>query len=91
MRDYAQVKGDGTISKDIAVYALNQLGVDQFGLDLMDRRILSLIYEKYSNGVPVGIDTIAAALSEERDTLEEVCWSLSSFRKVSFRKLSVDV
>ncbi|MFM6927546.1 MAG: Holliday junction branch migration DNA helicase RuvB [Bdellovibrio sp.] len=71
VRDYAQVKGDGTITKDIAIYALNQLGVDQFGLDLMDRRILSLIQEKY-NGGPVGIDTIAAALSEERDTLEEV-------------------
>lgn len=71
VRDYAQVKGDGTITKDIAVYALNQLGVDQYGLDLMDRRILSLIQEKY-NGGPVGIDTIAAALSEERDTLEEV-------------------
>lgn len=71
VRDYAQVKGDGTITLDIAVYALNQLGVDQFGLDLMDRRILSLILEKY-NGGPVGIDTIAAALSEERDTLEEV-------------------
>jgi Holliday junction DNA helicase RuvB len=71
VRDYAQVKGDGTVNKEIAIYALNQLGVDQFGLDLMDRRILSLIQEKY-NGGPVGIDTIAAALSEERDTLEEV-------------------
>lgn len=71
VRDYAQVKGDGTIDKEIAVYALNQLGVDQFGLDLMDRRILSLIMEKYGGG-PVGIDTISAALSEERDTLEEV-------------------
>ncbi len=71
VRDYAQVKGNGVIDKDIAIYALNQLGVDQFGLDLMDRRILSLILEKYSGG-PVGIDTIAAALSEERDTLEDV-------------------
>ncbi|MBO9668746.1 MAG: Holliday junction branch migration DNA helicase RuvB, partial [Bdellovibrio sp.] len=71
VRDYAQVKGDGTVNKEIAIFALNQLGVDQFGLDLMDRRILSLIQEKY-NGGPVGIDTIAAALSEERDTLEEV-------------------
>lgn len=71
VRDYAQVKGNGTIDKEIAIYALNQLGVDQFGLDLMDRRILSLILEKYSGG-PVGIDTIAAALSEERDTLEDV-------------------
>ncbi|UOF01643.1 Holliday junction branch migration DNA helicase RuvB [Bdellovibrio reynosensis] len=71
VRDYAQVKGNGTVSRDIAIYALDQLGVDQFGLDLMDRRILSLIQEKY-NGGPVGIDTMAAALSEERDTLEEV-------------------
>jgi Holliday junction DNA helicase RuvB len=71
VRDYAQVKGDGNINLDIAVYALDQLGVDGYGLDLMDRRILSLILEKY-NGGPVGIDTIAAALSEERDTLEEV-------------------
>lgn len=71
VRDYAQVKGNGTIDREIAIYALNQLGVDQYGLDLMDRRILSLILEKY-NGGPVGIDTMAAALSEERDTLEEV-------------------
>lgn len=71
VRDYAQVKGDGTITNDIAVYALNQLGVDKYGLDQMDRRILSLIQEKYAGG-PVGIDTIAAALSEERDTLEDV-------------------
>lgn len=71
VRDYAQVKGDGTIDNEIAVYALNQLGVDKYGLDLMDRRILTLIRDKY-NGGPVGIDTIAAALSEERDTLEDV-------------------
>ncbi len=71
VRDYAQVKGNGVVSKVIASYALDQLGVDQFGLDLMDRKILQLIQEKYGGG-PVGIDTIAAALSEERDTLEEV-------------------
>ncbi len=71
VRDYAQVKGNGSIDREIAIYALNQLGVDQFGLDLMDRRLLNLIYEKFSGG-PVGIDTLAAALSEERDTLEEV-------------------
>lgn len=71
VRDYAQVKGNGVVTKDIAIYALNQLGVDQHGLDLMDRRILSLIQDKFSGG-PVGIDTISAALSEERDTLEEV-------------------
>lgn len=71
VRDYAQVKGDGVIAPEIATYALDQLGVDQHGLDLMDRRILSLIHEKYAGG-PVGIDTLAAALSEESDTLEEV-------------------
>ena len=71
VRDYAQVKGTGVIDSEIAHYALDQLGVDQFGLDLMDRRILQLILEKYSGG-PVGIDTIAAALSEERGTIEEV-------------------
>lgn len=71
VRDYAQVKGNGKIDKEIAVYALDQLGVDQYGLDLMDRRILSLIMDKYGGG-PVGIDTMAAALSEESDTLEEV-------------------
>ncbi|MFZ4403404.1 MAG: Holliday junction branch migration DNA helicase RuvB [Pseudobdellovibrionaceae bacterium] len=71
VRDYAQVKGNGTITQEIAHFALDQLGVDQFGLDLMDRRILWLIHEKY-NGGPVGIETLAAALSEERDTIEEV-------------------
>lgn len=71
VRDYAQVKGKGNISADIAKYALDQLGVDQLGLDLMDRRLLQLIHEKF-NGGPVGIETIAAALSEERDTIEEV-------------------
>lgn len=71
VRDYAQVKGDGTITGDIAHYALNQLGVDQAGLDLMDRRILTLIAEKFQGG-PVGIETISAALAEDRGTLEEV-------------------
>lgn len=71
VRDYAQVKGNGVITHDIATYALDQLGVDKHGLDLMDRRILMLILTKYSGG-PVGIDTIAAALSEESDTIEEV-------------------
>ena len=71
VRDYAQVKGDGTITGEIAHYALNQLGVDQMGLDLMDRRILTLIAEKFQGG-PVGIETISAALAEDRGTLEEV-------------------
>lgn len=71
VRDYAQVKGNGGIDHDIALYALDQLGVDKNGLDEMDRRILKLMAEKYDGG-PVGIDTIASALSEERETLEEV-------------------
>lgn len=71
VRDYAQVKGNGVVTKDIATYAMNQLGVDQYGLDLMDRKILQLIADKYQGG-PVGIETMAAALSEEKDTLEEV-------------------
>jgi Holliday junction DNA helicase RuvB len=71
VRDYAQVQGTGEVTGEIASYALNQLGVDQLGLDQMDRRILQLIEEKFSGG-PVGIETISAALSEERDTLEEV-------------------
>ncbi len=71
VRDYAQVKGKGVVDGEIARYALDQLGVDKYGLDLMDRKILLLIQDKYAGG-PVGIDTIAAALSEEKDTLEEV-------------------
>lgn len=71
VRDYAAVKGNGVISRELAVFALNQLGVDQFGLDGMDRKILQLIHEKFANG-PVGIETLSAALSEETDTLEEV-------------------
>ena len=71
VRDYAEVKGDGTITHDLSVYALDQLGVDKNGLDEMDRRILRLILEKYDGG-PVGIETLSAALGEEAETLEEV-------------------
>ncbi|MGE3975755.1 MAG: Holliday junction branch migration DNA helicase RuvB [Bdellovibrionales bacterium] len=71
VRDYALVKGDGRIDGKLATYALNQLEVDQMGLDDMDRRLLSLICEKF-NGGPVGVDTLSAALNEERDTIEEV-------------------
>jgi holliday junction DNA helicase RuvB len=71
VRDYAQVKGNGTITEELASYALDQLEVDHLGLDDMDRRILMLIDEKFSGG-PVGIETLSAALSEEKDTLEEV-------------------
>jgi Holliday junction DNA helicase RuvB len=71
VRDYADVHGEGVITADLAAYALDKLEVDQLGLDPMDRRILSLIHNKFGGG-PVGIETISAALSEEVDTLEEV-------------------
>lgn len=71
VRDYAQVRGDGTITQELANYALDQLEVDHLGLDEMDRKILTLILDKFGGG-PVGIETLSAALSEEKDTLEEV-------------------
>ena len=70
-RDFADVKGDGRITKDIADMALKALDVDQHGLDDMDNRILSTIIEKFSGG-PVGISTIATACGEEAETIEEV-------------------
>ena len=69
--DFALVDGDGTITKKLADHALNRLGVDTLGLDGADRRYLKLIAEQYSGG-PVGLETISAALSESRDSLEEV-------------------
>lgn len=71
VRDFAQVEGDGIINKRIAVGALERLGVDSKGLDSMDKAILAAVIEKFEGG-PVGIDTLCAVLSEERDTLEEV-------------------
>ena len=71
VRDFAQVKGDGIITKAIADAALVMLDVDNTGLDEADRRYLRVIMEKYDGG-PVGIETLAAALSEERDTIEDV-------------------
>lgn len=71
VRDYAQVRGDGEITTELARYSLEQLEVDPLGLDQMDRKILTLISEKFGGG-PVGIDTLSSALSEETDTIEEV-------------------
>ncbi|MCS6978579.1 MAG: Holliday junction branch migration DNA helicase RuvB [Flavobacteriales bacterium] len=71
VRDFAQVKGDGTISRDIALMALQALNVDAYGLDDMDHKILSTLIDKFSGG-PVGINTIATAVGEEAGTLEEV-------------------
>src|SRR5215217_3358034 len=70
-RDFAQIKGDGTITVDIAQFALNALDVDQNGLDEMDNRILNTIIDKFKGG-PVGLSTIATACGEESETIEEV-------------------
>jgi Holliday junction DNA helicase RuvB len=69
--DFALVDGDGTVTKTLADHALTRLSVDDLGLDGADRRYLRLMAEHYSGG-PVGIETLAAALSESRDALEEV-------------------
>ena len=71
VRDYAQVRADGVITAPVAIEALNRLDVDPLGLDETDRRILNAIIHKFSGG-PVGIDTVAAAISEESDTIEDV-------------------
>lgn len=71
VRDFAQIKGDGTITLEIARYALEALNVDALGLDDMDNRIITTIIEKFKGG-PVGINTIATAVGEEPGTLEEV-------------------
>ncbi|MBV1875326.1 MAG: Holliday junction branch migration DNA helicase RuvB [Cycloclasticus sp.] len=71
VRDYADVKGDGVITADIANKALSMLEVDKSGFDKMDRRLLSTLIETFDGG-PVGVDSLAAALSEERGTVEDV-------------------
>ena len=71
VRDYAQVKANGVITRDVAREALALLDVDEFGLDEMDTRILRTIIEMFDGG-PVGVQTIAAALAEDADTIEEV-------------------
>ena len=71
VRDYADVRADGTVNSDTADKALNLLNVDRLGLDNMDRRLLNAIIHKFGGG-PVGVDNLGAALSEETGTLEEV-------------------
>jgi Holliday junction DNA helicase RuvB len=71
VRDYAEVKSDGSITKETADAALNMLNVDQSGFDHLDRRLLLTLMEKFDGG-PVGVDSLAAALSEERGTIEDV-------------------
>jgi holliday junction DNA helicase RuvB len=71
VRDFAEVEGDGLVNQEIASSAMNLLDVDPMGFDQMDRKFLSTIIDKF-NGGPVGIDNIASALGEERDTLEDI-------------------
>jgi len=71
VRDFAEVRSDGTLSQDVAAQALDLLNVDRLGLDELDRQVLQTIIKKYRGG-PVGLGTIAASVSEERDTIEDV-------------------
>ncbi len=71
VRDYAQVKSDGKVSAEIADAALEMLDVDKLGFDVMDRKLLRAVLEKFDGG-PVGLDNLAAAIGEERDTIEDV-------------------
>jgi holliday junction DNA helicase RuvB len=71
VRDYAEVKADGHVTHPVADAALIMLDVDAIGLDIMDRKLLLAVLEKFSGG-PVGVDNLAAAISEERDTIEDV-------------------
>jgi Holliday junction DNA helicase RuvB len=71
VRDYAEVDYDGRINKDVANDALNRMEVDTYGLDEMDRKLLSTIIEKF-NGGPVGLGTISASIHEEKDSIEEI-------------------
>lgn len=71
VRDYAEVRADGTVSSEVAARALDMLNVDILGLDVMDRKLLLVMMEKFDGG-PVGVDNLAAAIGEERGTIEDV-------------------
>jgi Holliday junction DNA helicase RuvB len=71
VRDFAEVKADGNITASVADAALKMLDVDPVGFDLMDRKLLEAILHKFDGG-PVGVDNLAAAIGEERDTIEDV-------------------
>jgi len=71
VRDYAQVKGDGSVTKAVAEAALKMLDVDVLGLDMMDRKLLLALIEKFGGG-PVGVENLAHAIGEEADTIEDV-------------------
>jgi holliday junction DNA helicase RuvB len=71
VRDYAQVRADGSVTREVADAALRMLDVDASGLDIMDRSLMLAVIEKFEGG-PVGVDNLAAAIGEERDTIEDV-------------------
>jgi Holliday junction DNA helicase RuvB len=71
VRDYAEVKAQGVVTREIADLGLRMLDVDAMGFDVMDRKLLLAVLEKFSGG-PVGLDNLAAAIGEERDTIEDV-------------------
>jgi Holliday junction DNA helicase RuvB len=71
VRDFAQVRAGGEITRKVADDALAMLDVDLSGLDVMDRKLLSTVLDKFAGG-PVGVDNLAAAIGEERDTIEDV-------------------
>jgi holliday junction DNA helicase RuvB len=71
VRDYAEIKADGRIVRDVAIRALDLLNVDVHGFDMMDRKLLLTIIQKFDGG-PVGVESLAAAIGEERDTIEDV-------------------
>jgi len=71
VRDYAEVRANGEVTRDVADAALSMLDVDASGLDVMDRKLLHAVLRKFDGG-PVGVDNLAAAIGEERDTIEDV-------------------
>src|SRR5487761_2162975 len=71
VRDFAEVRAEGDVSREVADAALSMLDVDASGLDVMDRKLLATVLEKFAGG-PVGVDNLAAAIGEERDTIEDV-------------------
>ena len=71
-RDFAQVEAEGVITLEVARHTLERLQIDEVGLDGLDRAVLLTIIDKFSGG-PVGIETIAASIGEERDTIEDIC------------------
>ena len=71
MRDFAEVRADGNVTRAVADDALKMLDVDAVGLDVMDRKLLRAVIDKFGGG-PVGVDNLAAAIGEERDTIEDV-------------------